>query len=300
MQNQIDWNALRWTLAIGRAGTLAGAARALGVSHATIFRRLNALERRLGQALFVRERSGYVPTAVGERLLIEAAEMERHMRALEQDVLEGGAAPAGPVRLTTTDTLFDGLLAPILADCRRRYPAITLEAAISNETFSLARRQADLAVRPMTNPPEALIAHRLGRIAMAPYVATVADESIATPWLGLDDSVFFPALAEWTRRQGIDDSGWRIDTLLGLAAAVRRGAGRALLPCYLGDADPALVRIGEPVPELTTDLWLLVHPDLRRVARVRAVRDRIVGAIRAEPVQAKLAGRADHDPVDLL
>jgi len=291
MQDPIDWNALRWILAIGRSGTLAGAARALGVSHATIFRRLNAVERDLGRALFVRERRGYMPTAAGERLLAEAADMERRMQALERDVLEGDTAPAGPVRLTTTDTLFDGLLAPILASCRQRHPAITLEVAISNDTFNLSRRQADLAVRPMTTPPDALIAHRLGRIAMAAYVAADVDEDTAMTWLGLDDSVFFPALSAWMKAQGIDDSGWRIDTLLGLAAAVRRGAGVALLPCYLADADPSLARIGEPVPEVATDLWLLVHPDLRRVARVRAIRDEIAGAIEAEPVQARLAGR---------
>ncbi|MGB7756086.1 MAG: LysR family transcriptional regulator [Salinisphaera sp.] len=269
-----------------------GAARTLDVSHATIFRRLNAAERRLGQPLFVRERSGYVPTAAGERMMAEAAEMEGRIQTLERDVIEGDAAPAGPVRLTTTDTLFDGVLASILGALRQRHPAITLEVAISNETYSLSRRQADLAVRPMTNPPEALIAQRLGRIAMAPYVAAGEESRTSSTWLGLDDSVYFPALSAWMQSQGIDDSGWRIDTLLGLASAVRRGAGAALLPCYLADADPALVRIGEPVPELATDLWLLVHPDLRRVARVRAVRDAIGHAIEAETVQARLAGRA--------
>ena len=294
MQDPIDWNALRWILAIGRAGTLAGAARTLDVSHATIFRRLNAVERALGRAVFVRGRRGYVPTAAGERLLVEAADMERRMQALERDVLEGDTGPAGPVRLTTTDTLFDGLLAPILAGSRRRYPAITLEVAISNEAFNLSRRQADLAVRPMTSPPEALIAYRLGRIAMAPFIAAHVDQVTATEWLGLDDSVFFPALSVWMQGQGIDDSGWRVDTLLGLASAVRRGAGRALLPCYLADADPALARIGEPVPEVATDLWLLVHPDLRRVARVRAVRDEIMSAMEAEVMQARLAGDLDR------
>ena len=213
------------------------------------------------------------------------------MHTLERDVLEGDAGPAGSVRLMTTDPLFGDLLAPILAGCRQRYPAITLEVSISNETFNLSRRQADLAVRPMTTPPDALIAHRLGRIAMAPYAAADVDEDTAMTWLGLDDSVFFPALSAWMKAQDIDDSGWRIDTLLVLAAAVRRGAGVALLPCYLADGDPGLVRLGEPVPEVATDLWLLVHPDLRRVARVRAVRDEITSAIEAEPVQARLSGR---------
>ncbi|MES1937351.1 LysR family transcriptional regulator [Salinisphaera hydrothermalis] len=294
MQESLDWNALRWILAIGRAGTLAGAARQLRVSHATIFRRLNAVERELGQPLFTRERAGYVPTALGERLLVEAEAIESRVQAAMQAVDDGVASPAGRVRLTTTDTLFDGLLASVLVDVRERYPRIALEVAISNDTYSLTRRQADLALRPMASPPEALIAQHMGHVAMAPYLARDASPAVRSRWLGLDDSVFFPALATWMRRHHIDDSGWRIDTLLGLAAVVRRGAGVALLPCYLADADPALQRVGDVVPELATDLWLLVHPDLRRVARIRAVREAISEAIASPAVQARLAGTGDQ------
>ena len=290
MQDSLDWNALRWILAIARAGTLAGAARQLGVSHATIFRRLGAVERDLGQPVFVRQRAGYVPTALGERLIVEAAAMEDRVRAAMLALDDGTTGPAGRVRLTTTDTLFDGLLASMLVDVRERYPQIALEVAISNETFSLSRRQADLALRPMASPAEALVAQRVGHVAMAPYIARGANPAARSRWLGLDDSVFFPALAAWMRCHDVDDSGWRIDTLLGLAAAVRHGAGVALLPCYLADADPALVRAGDIVPELTTDLWLLVHPDLRRVARIRAVREAIKRAIETDEIQARLAG----------
>lgn len=291
MKDSIDWNALRWMLAIGRAGTLAGAARQLGVSHATIFRRLNAVERDLGQPLFVRARRGYVPTAAGERLLAEAADTECRLYTLARGIQAGGDEPAGRVRITTTDTLFDGLLAPILARLRQRYPAIQLEVVVSNDVHSLSRRQADLALRPMKSPPAALIARRLGSVAMAPYVGIDAAGAAANAWLGLDDSVFFPALSTWMRDQGAEDSGWRIDTLLGLATAVRRGAGKAVLPCYLADSDPALTRLSAPVTELATDLWLLLHPDLRRVARIRAVSAAIAEAITAEAVQNRLAGR---------
>lgn len=289
MQYRIDWDDTRWVLAVARAGSLAGAARALAVSHATVFRRLNAIERRLGVALFERARSGYAPTAAGDAVVATAEQVEAQMQALERRVLDSDARPSGTVRLTTTDTLFEGLLTPILAECRHAYPAIKLEVAVSNETFNLSRRQADLAVRPMASPPDALIAHRLGRVAMAPYAA--ADPSArASNWIGLDDSVFFPALSKWLQQHGIDDSAWRVDTLLGLAAAVRSGAGRAMLPCYLADADPRLARLDEPVDELASDLWLLVHPDLRRAARVRAVRDFIAAAIGAPAIRARLAG----------
>jgi DNA-binding transcriptional LysR family regulator len=110
-------------------------------------------------------------------------------------------------------------------------------------------------------------------------------------WIGLDDSVSFPALETWMKAQGADGRcGYRFDTMLGLKSAARCGAGRAVLPCYLADADTALVRLDEPIPALDTDLWLLVHPDLRCMARIRAVRDFVIAAFEDPGVQARLAG----------
>ncbi|WP_423822493.1 LysR family transcriptional regulator [Salinisphaera sp. SPP-AMP-43] len=290
----LDWNALRLVLAIARSGSLAGAARGLGVAHATIFRRLNAVEQRIGVSLFERARSGYRPTAAGADMVAAAERIEREVIGVEQRVLECQAQPSGTVRLTTTDTLFEGLLAAILADCRRDYPDIALEVAVSNDTYSLTRRQADMAVRAVNQPPEHLVGWRLGQVAMAVYTQANAAPRAAYEWVGLDDSVYFPALEAWLAERGDIASrcGYRLDTLLGLRAALRHGAGRGVLPCYLGDSDPDLVRVDEPIETLGTDLWLLVHPDLKRVARIRAVRDLLFAAFSEPEYQQALAGRA--------
>ena len=293
MQESLDWNELRLALAIARAGSLAGAARTLSVSHATVFRRLKTLEARLGVALFERDRGGYSATVAGDDLAEAAARVEQEVLGVQRRVAGRDLRPSGTVRLTTTDTLFEGLLAPVLAECRHAYPDIELEIAISNEPFNLTRRQADMAIRPIAKPPEALIARRLGRVALAVYAAADAGESgpARRNWLGLDDSVSFPALETWMARHvGRSACRFRMDSLLGLRAAVRSGAGRAVLPCYLADDDPALARLAPPIEEVATDLWLLIHPDLRKVARIRAVRDVVAEAFGRVATQARLAG----------
>ena len=295
MQESLDWNELRLALAIARAGSLAGAARALSVSHATVFRRLKTLEARLGVALFERDRGGYTATVAGDDLAEVGARVEQEVLGVQRRVAGRDLRPSGTVRLTTTDTLFEGLLAPVLAECRRAYPDIELEIAISNEPFNLTRRQADMAIRPIAKPPEALIARRLGRVALAVYAAADAGEPgpAKRNWLGLDDSVSFPALETWMARHvGRSACRFRMDSLLGLRAAVRSGAGQAVLPCYLADDDPALARLAPPIEEVATDLWLLIHPDLRKVARIRAVRDVIAGALARGAVQKRLAGES--------
>ena len=295
MQEDFGWDELRLALAIARAGSLAGAARSLSVSHATVFRRLNALEARLGVTLFERDRAGYTPTVAGDDMAAAAARVEQEVFAVQRRVVGRDQRPSGTVRLTTTDTLFEGLLAPVLAECRRAYPDIALEVAISNEPFNLTRRQADMAIRPIAKPPDTLIARRLGRVALAVYGPAGADDE-ALPeldWLGLDDSVSFPALESWMAQQvGQPVCPYRMDSLLGLRTAVRSGAGRAVLPCYLADADPQLVRLQAPIDDVATDLWLLTHPDLRRVARVRAVRDVVSAALSQASIQASLAGES--------
>lgn len=296
MQDSLGWEELRLTLAIVRSGSLAGAARALGVSHATIFRRLESLEKRIGVRLFERARGGYTPTPAGEDMAAAGARMEQEVLGVERRVVGRDLRPSGTVRLTTTDTLFEGLIAPMLGRCRAEYPRIALEVAISNETFNLSRRDADMAIRPIAEPPEAVIAHRLGCVALAVYGAREADADAALPWIGLDDSVSFPALRTWMQARGAyTRCDYRLDTMQAIQAALRHSDARAVLPCYLGDADPTLVRIGAPIAALATDLWLLIHPDLRRVARMRAVRDLLIDGFARGDVVQQLAGTAQAD-----
>ncbi|SHF23148.1 LysR substrate binding domain-containing protein [Modicisalibacter ilicicola DSM 19980] len=174
---------------------------------------------------------------------------------------------------------------------RQSYPDITLEVAVSNQLFSLAKREADVAIRPSLAPPETLVGRRIGTIAQAIYTrrnelspnATSTEGTSAHDWIGPDERLAYRALETWMTDQGHDARcHYRVDTLLGMQAAVRDGIGRAALPCYLGDADETLTRVGEPIPKLATDLWLLTHPDLRRVARIRALLDFVANKVNAK------------------
>lgn len=296
MNKRPAWDDLRLVLAIAAAGTLSGAGRRLGLSHATVFRRLGDVEARLGVKLFDRARTGYAPTLAGEEIADAARRIEREVAEAERRVAGRDLRPSGTVRVTTTDTLLTGLLSPIFGEFRKAHRDIHLEVAVSNQLFSLSKREADVAIRPSSAPPESLVGRRIGTLAQAIYARSDAiaehdGEPVdrASEWIGPDEGMAYRALGRWMTEQGLDERcRYRVDTVLGMLAAVRDGAGRAVLPCYLGDAEERLVRLGAPIAALSTDLWLLTHPDLRETARIRVFSDFVSEAVKAR--RARLAG----------
>jgi len=286
MNSKLQWDDLRVVLAVAVEGSLSGAGRHLGVSHATVFRRLGEIERRLGVRLFHRDRSGYLPTAAGEAAAASARRVEVEVLEVERQLAGRDLRPSGSVRVTTTDTLLVGVFSPILAAFRREFPEIYLEVTVSNQLFSLSRREADIALRPSAAPPEALVGRRIGTIAQAVYGHVDRWRGGGAPdlqqadWIGPDGAMAYRALEKWMAVEGHDARcRYRLDTMLGMAAAAGDGAGLAVLPCYLADKDARLRRLGAPLPALATDLWLLTHPDLRRAGRVRAFMDFVAAAV---------------------
>ncbi|WNL43247.1 LysR family transcriptional regulator [Halomonas sp. PAMB 3264] len=283
----VKWDDLQIVLAIAQAGSLSGASRQLRISHATVFRRLNALERRLAVTLFERHRQGYTPTPSGEDMAATAERVQREIHGAERRLAGQDIALTGSLRITTTDTLFTGLLSPVLTTFRQRYPAIELEVALSNQRHSLSRREADIALRPTHAPPDTLVGRYLGDIALAVYglgkhwedvhrhvtLKTLSNQAWIAPDAHLGDAI----LEAWMADKG---AAYRVDSLLGIQVAIRDGAGIGVLPCYLGESDEALTRLTAPIEALATPLWLLTHPDLRRVARVRAFMDTVSEALR--------------------
>lgn len=275
----IRWDDLQIVWAVAETGTLSGAGRRLGISHATVFRRLTDMEQRLGVTLFERSRTGYLATPAGEDLATVARRVEADITGAERRLAGQDLKLSGSIRVTTTDTLFTGLLAAAFAEFRATYPDIELEVVISNQVHSLSKREADIAIRPTRNPPETLVGRRAGTIEQAVYgqrnhwqdVRAPLKTLTEHPWVGPDKHMGDSTLETWTTQQGLDEyCQYRVDSMLGLQTAIRYGPELAVLPCYLGDADPALRRLTDPVPELAVPLWLLTHPDLRRVSRIRA------------------------------
>ncbi len=282
------WDDLRVFLEIARTGSLAGAARALGVNHSTVFRRINAFEAKLGVRLFERLPTGYALTVAGEEMQASAARVEREIDRLDRRITGQDLRLEGSLVVTTTDTIIENLLTPHLLGFRNAYPGIVLELVIDNQNVNLSKRQADVAVRPTRNPPETLVGRKVADVAVAPYASprymkgrAAAPEAL--DWLTVDESLSHLASARWFRETYPDANVVvRANSLFGLLHTCEAGMGAALLPCFMADRRKPLTRIGEPIPGAGTMLWLLTHEDLRHTGRVRAFMDFMAGALSSE------------------
>lgn len=288
LKGGLAWEDLRYLLAVAEGGSLAAAARALGVNHTTVLRRLNAFEARQGLRVFERLPSGYALTAAGEDLLADARDVAERVATLERRFAGRDLRLEGPVRITTTDTLMVSLLGRHLAGLHRAHPGIALEVVVSNALLDLTRRDADVAVRPAKHAPGALVGRRISAVAFAVYGARAdrgarpaATDPAAAAWTAPDESLRDTAAARWMRA-AVPPGGiaLRADSLVSLREVAAAGLGLAVLPCYLGDLDARLARARpQPVPEAETALWVVTHPDLRRTARVRAVLEFLSAAL---------------------
>jgi DNA-binding transcriptional LysR family regulator len=274
----MEWNDLRYVLAVADAGSLAGAARTLGVNHTTVLRRVSAFEKGLGLRLFERLPTGYVLTPGGEELIAAARHVNDTIITLERKLAGRDLRPSGTIRVTTTDSLMGSILPEILAGFRNTHPRIKVEIALSNVLFNLSKRDADVAIRPAENPPENLVGRSIAKVAFAVYgssdylAASGNSKSLADhKWVAPDDSLATTSVARWMRVElPHSEVTLRADSLLALKLAAEAGLGLAALPCYLGDTSSGLVCVHAPIEAMETELWILTHDDLRDTARIRA------------------------------
>lgn len=300
----LHWDDLRIALAIAEHGSLSGAAATLHISHPTLSRRLQLMERRLGTRLFERRPSGLNPTAAGEAALQLARRLREDIAALERRIGGHDAMADGPVRMTAPDAVAEYLLPDVLAAVCREHPGLTIDLVVANQVLSLAQREADIALRVTERPTETLRGRRVGTVAMGIYVADAhgaAGQGEATrgstAWVGFDGSLACSGPGTWLARH-IDERHirFRTNTLLGAAKAVSSGLGRGVLPCFVGSALPGVVRIGPPLEELAMPLWLLVHPDLARLPRIRRARDALAAQLERTASILCGTGAASPDP----
>jgi DNA-binding transcriptional LysR family regulator len=273
----LAWDDLRCVLAVARTGSLSGAARELGIRHSTIFRRLNAIERRVGVKLFERTRGGYVPTASGESAAAAAGVMESEALGVEKRLLGADSQLAGVVRLATSE-LFAGFLLPaVLKSFLTAHPGVEVEIAVSSRVVDLTRRDADLALRATTAPPDNLVGRPVGELRYAVYgsqrfkgaQSAVLDN---LPWLGFDDTLAYLAIARWQRAQSAQRvTRVRFSSLAPMLHATAEGLGIAVLPLFAADQHQPLVRLSPVLDQPRMKLWVLGHPDLRENARVAAL-----------------------------
>jgi DNA-binding transcriptional LysR family regulator len=286
----MDWNDLRYFLAIQRTGTLSGAAKELGVLHSTVGRRLTALEEALGATLFTRTPDGFALTEAGAAILPAAEEAERAFATVAARAQGDDRRLEGIVRLATSESL-SGFLVKKLAAVPAKHPGLLVEVLSGNQVLDLSRREADLAVRVAPTTQGDLVSRRLalagwGLYAAQGYVGRRGAPGSARTLdgheiIGFDDFLKSTPGALWFERHG---KGARVvlraSSILSVLNAAIAGMGVAALPCFLGDVEETLVRIGAERIGLR-EVWLVVHPDVARTARVRVVMDFLIEAMTA-------------------
>lgn len=282
----LDWEDVRYFAALARHRSLSATARALRVNHATVSRRVAHLEALLGRALFERRAEGYVLTPDGRAVLEEAKVMDAAALSVLRR-LDASVELSGLVRLTAGRSLAEGFLIDRLDELHRRHPGIDLELIGDVRLLSLARREADIALRFGHPKGSELTGRRIGTIYFGLYVAASlrAEPDVLTrlPLIGFDRDGDSIAEAEWLGQCFPERRfAFRANSQTAQAAATRAGFGIALLPRYLADNDRQLAEIDCDVPVLERELWLLIRPDLTKVPRVRAVADYLVEIFRSE------------------
>lgn len=281
-QYRLDYPDLSLILALVRGGSLARAARLLKVDVSTVFRSVRRLEAALGQPLFEKSRSGYLPTSLAQALSEQAERAEQALEAARIGVEQGGEVVSGTVRLTCTDSVLQALLLPALARFMPSYPALTLELSTSNDFANLSRRDADIALRLTRTPPEHLVGRNLGTVAYRVYageayqLATPADDLASMTWIAPDDFLPDHPTVAW-RRQHLPGvvPAYRCNSMLSVTELVRAGLGVAALPDFLLGDNQGLIPLGEPLAGYDTALWLLTRPDCRALRSVVTLFDEL-------------------------
>ncbi len=286
---KLDWNDLRVFLALERGASARAAAAQLGTSHSTVLRRLQALEDAFNAQLFDRTPEGFALTGPGERLLAKAQQIEAEVFEVQREITGSDIELEGAVKLTAPPAVLKYLLLPILAEFQETYPKIELEVASTDSFADLDRRDADLAIRFSHSPDEHLVGRRLPEFHDAIYVSNDADPNDPSlGWIGWPDQHRFHnriASTPFSDRP----VAWRLPGLELQAEAARQGRGIGLLPCIMGDQDPELRRVNADFTQPTLPAWLLQHPDLRRLERVRVFADFIFKEITR--LRDKVSGR---------
>ena len=288
MQYKLTPADLEVALALSRFGTLASAGERLGVDASTVFRALQRVERGLGQRLFERTRSGYVANELGVDLAEQAERMEQALEAARSRVEATPAQLSGTVRITTTDTILHGLVAPALRDLGRLHPLLNHELHTGNELASLTRRDADIAVRATRRPPQHLVGKQIGPIKVAVYAARrggarlLADvEAGRCDWIAPDDALPDHPSVTWRKRHFPKVlPRYRVNSILSVLELVALGLGVGIVPLFLVEGRKDVVRLTEPLDECETDLWLLTHPESRHLRRVGAVYTHLAQALK--------------------
>jgi DNA-binding transcriptional LysR family regulator len=288
-----EWSDLRFFLAVARHGSTVAAAKALGVNQSTVQRRLLEFQRKIGRELVKRQASGYRLTEFGQEMLPHAERVEQAVQDFAQQQAASQRDQGGVIRLTCPEPIMARITQSGLLDrFHARYPELRVEFVMSDKYLDLAKGDADVALRSGDTEDDVLVGRKVADSIWAVYASRKyialhgqprrMEELNSHALVGLDVSMARHRAAQWLRDVAPKaEIAARSNSVLGLVSAVKSGIGIAPLPTALGDAEPDLVRVLGPVPELARSWRLLTHPDLRHTRRVSAFFDFITEEINA-------------------
>jgi DNA-binding transcriptional LysR family regulator len=278
----MNWNDLRYILAVSRGRTLTAAARLLGVDDTTVARRLVAVQEMIGVRLYERLTDGTLQlTTSGERAALLAERMEREISALDDALSGADDMVSGTVRVTSVPIIVNRVLVPAAQTFLKHHPDLQLELVGDARDLSLTRREADLALRlarPKTGGIK-VTARRVGTMRYEVYASAScsARDAKMLPWVTYDEAMAHLPQARWIAMTALRNdetiAALHVNDAEAVLEAVIAGIGRSLLPCVVADGDSRLRRLSgtRRAPALSRELWLLMHSELRRLGRIEAV-----------------------------
>ena len=276
MQYKLTAYDLETLLALCRSGNLAAAGERLGVDSSTVFRAIQRIERGLGTALFDRSRSGYTPLDLTLALVAEAEKVESALELARSLTQQNADQVSGTVKLTTTDAILNGLVIPSVKPLLIKHPKLHIEFDTRYQLANLTKRDADIAIRATQNPPQHLIGKHLGSVQVAVFCAkdwglNRIEEALEqhVPWIAPDDALPEHPSVLWRKKRFPKVApSYKVDSILSVYEAVKRGLGIGVLPLFLAQQDHSLIALTEVITEAQTELWLLTHPESRHLVRV--------------------------------
>jgi len=276
----MNWNDLRYVLAVSRGRTLSEAARLLGVDDTTVARRLAATQKTLGVRLYQRLPDATLQlTGAGARTALQAERIEREIGTLHAVLSGTDDLVSGTVRVTSVAIIVDHLLIPASRILLARHPRLVLELVGDARDLSLTRREADLALRlarPKTGGTQ-IKARRVGTLRYASYAAASCSprEARLLPWVTYEEAMAHLPQARWIASYAADHderiAPVRVNDAQAVLSAVVAGLGRSLLPCIVADGEPRLRKLAAKASIPSRELWLLAHSELRTLGRIEAV-----------------------------
>ncbi len=270
-----NWDDLRFVLGAARTGSYAGAARRLGVNESTVTRRIAQAERRLRARLFERNLGRLTPTEAGAELIRRVERIELEVQGAEGILSGADERAAGSVRVTSVPLLVNRVLVPALPPVLAPHPHLGIELIADPRDLSLTKREADIALR-LARPQREVraVARRIGTLDYAVY-GPLERRGEPLPWISYADTMSDLPQSRWIAERIARDEVAAPQLLANdaetILQCVKAGAGKSLLPVAIGEREPALVRLENCPPALSRELWLMVHPEMRDLIRIRVV-----------------------------